>query len=286
MKHIPSLEQAEAYVRESLRTSSTAGDISTIAASLRELGAQALARGELEEARYLLAESYEGMQAVGDVIFAGRSRSMLVRLEAQRGDLAAARQGCAELLRSARAGLGLLLTEAAYGLALILEAEGSPADALAVLLVLGGAPGEHATLALAARLRSALERSLGSEQRAQAANLARGKQLLPWLEELCARLPAPALAAPADDAPIVPSGALLVPDTGEMLSPREVEVLRLMIAGLGNQAIADALVISLHTAKKHVARVLEKLGADTRTQAALRGRSLGLAPLRNTLPPR
>ena len=280
--------EAEACVRESLRVSSATRDSSTIAACLRELGAQALARGELDEARYLLAESYEGMLAVGDMIFAGRSRAMLVRLEAQRGELAAARQGCAELLRSARLGLGLLLTEAAYGLALILEAEGSPAEALAVLLALASVPGEQATLVLAARMREALERKLGPEARAQAASLARDKQLLPWLEALCARLPAPMLAAPApaNDAPIVPSGALLVPDTGEMLSPREIEVLRLMIAGLGNQAIADALVISLHTAKKHVARVLEKLGASTRTQAALRGRALGLAPLRDTPPTR
>jgi LuxR family maltose regulon positive regulatory protein len=69
-----------------------------------------------------------------------------------------------------------------------------------------------------------------------------------------------------------------VTETGETLSPREVEVLRLIIAGAGNQAIADALVISLHTAKHHVASILQKLGASTRTQAALRGRALGLEP--------
>ena len=78
--------------------------------------------------------------------------------------------------------------------------------------------------------------------------------------------------------PIVASGALFIAETGEILSPREIEVLQMLIGGVGNQIIADTLVISLHTAKKHVASILKKLGVATRTQAALRGRALGLAP--------
>ena len=72
-----SATDAEAYVRESLRISSATRDRSTIAACLRELGALALARGEFDEARYLLAESYEGMRELGDLMYAGRSRSLL-----------------------------------------------------------------------------------------------------------------------------------------------------------------------------------------------------------------
>ncbi len=56
-------------------------------------------------------------------------------------------------------------------------------------------------------------------------------------------------------------------------------MLRLLIAAASNQVIANTLVISLHTAKNHVASILQKLGVATRTQAALRGRDLGLAPL-------
>ncbi len=70
-----------------------------------------------------------------------------------------------------------------------------------------------------------------------------------------------------------------VPETGETLSPREVEVLRLLIGGAGNQAIADSLVISLYTAKHHVANILQKLGVASRLEAAHRGRALGLEPL-------
>ncbi|MBI5876147.1 MAG: AAA family ATPase [Chloroflexi bacterium] len=65
-----------------------------------------------------------------------------------------------------------------------------------------------------------------------------------------------------------------VPNTGETLTPREVDVLRLMVAGAGNQAIADALVISLHTVKHHVAQILAKLAVSSRTEAAARARDL------------
>jgi DNA-binding NarL/FixJ family response regulator len=54
------------------------------------------------------------------------------------------------------------------------------------------------------------------------------------------------------------------------LSPRETEVYGLIAQGLSNRAIAQALFISEATVKVHVRRILEKLGVETRTQAALR----------------
>lgn len=52
------------------------------------------------------------------------------------------------------------------------------------------------------------------------------------------------------------------------LTPREIEVLQLIAAGKTNQEIADELVISLHTAIRHVANILEKTGEPNRTSAA------------------
>jgi DNA-binding NarL/FixJ family response regulator len=53
----------------------------------------------------------------------------------------------------------------------------------------------------------------------------------------------------------------------DTLTPREVEVLRLIAAGSRNRDVADALSISEDTVKVHVKHVMEKLGANDRTEA-------------------
>jgi NarL family two-component system response regulator LiaR len=52
------------------------------------------------------------------------------------------------------------------------------------------------------------------------------------------------------------------------LTPREVEVLRLIVAGLHNNEIATHLTISQSTVKTHVSNILTKLGTSTRAEAA------------------
>lgn len=65
----------------------------------------------------------------------------------------------------------------------------------------------------------------------------------------------------------------------EGLTPRELEVLALIAAGASNKLIARRLGISTHTAKFHVARVLEKLGAVSRAEAVGIAARLGLVLL-------
>jgi LuxR family maltose regulon positive regulatory protein len=55
-----------------------------------------------------------------------------------------------------------------------------------------------------------------------------------------------------------------------------MEVLRLLAAGKRNQEIADELYVTRDTVKKHITHILDKLGATTRTQAAVRAREIGL----------
>jgi DNA-binding NarL/FixJ family response regulator len=63
------------------------------------------------------------------------------------------------------------------------------------------------------------------------------------------------------------------------LTPRELEVLAAMADGLSNKAIARRLAISFHTAKFHVAAILEKLGAETRTEAVMKAAQRGMVML-------
>jgi LuxR family maltose regulon positive regulatory protein len=74
---------------------------------------------------------------------------------------------------------------------------------------------------------------------------------------------------PAGELP--PAQALIEP-----LTPRELEVLRLIEAGYSNQDIAGRLVISMPTVKRHISNIYAKLGAESRTQAVSMGRELGL----------
>jgi NarL family two-component system response regulator YdfI len=62
----------------------------------------------------------------------------------------------------------------------------------------------------------------------------------------------------------------------EHLTPREIEVLQLLSEGLGNKEIASRLNISEHTAKFHVASIMGKLGATSRTEAVTLGIRRGL----------
>jgi LuxR family maltose regulon positive regulatory protein len=64
----------------------------------------------------------------------------------------------------------------------------------------------------------------------------------------------------------------------ELLTPRELEVLQLITAGDSNQMIADKLVITVRTVKKHTSNIYGKLSASSRTQAVARARELGLLP--------
>jgi two-component system NarL family response regulator len=62
--------------------------------------------------------------------------------------------------------------------------------------------------------------------------------------------------------------ALQAQESSEHLSEREVEVLALIVRGMANKQIAHSLGIAEATAKNHVKKILHKLGAQDRTQAA------------------
>jgi LuxR family maltose regulon positive regulatory protein len=65
-------------------------------------------------------------------------------------------------------------------------------------------------------------------------------------------------------------------DDNQDVSHREREILRLVAAGLSNRDIAQAVHLSEATIKWHLHNLFAKLGVRSRTQAVLKGKSLGL----------
>jgi DNA-binding CsgD family transcriptional regulator len=85
------------------------------------------------------------------------------------------------------------------------------------------------------------------------------------------------LAAPEDAPPGLTAVALLSPATHlHGLTPRELEVLGLLVEGCSNHEVARALVVAPRTVAAHLEHILVKLGASTRTLAAVRAERDGL----------
>jgi two-component system, NarL family, response regulator YdfI len=76
--------------------------------------------------------------------------------------------------------------------------------------------------------------------------------------------------------PSSPARSQALEELSEALTPRESEVLQMLASGLGNKEIAGKLAISEHTVKFHVASILGKLGATSRTEAVSLGIRRGL----------
>jgi DNA-binding CsgD family transcriptional regulator len=84
----------------------------------------------------------------------------------------------------------------------------------------------------------------------------------------------------APDAVVVPSTAISASADGDVpLTPRELEVLALLAEGASNKVIARRLGISVHTAKFHVASLLDKLDAVGRTDAVAHAARRGVINL-------
>jgi DNA-binding NarL/FixJ family response regulator len=137
----------------------------------------------------------------------------------------------------------------------------------AYVVLLHGSDDEASSLAaLAAGARAILPRKAGGDEILAAIKaVTMGLVILPC--ELLPTLLDGAASADGDE-------------TGHVrLTPRELEVLAAIADGASNKAIARRLGISFHTAKFHVAAILAKLEADSRTEAVTRAAQLGLVML-------
>jgi DNA-binding CsgD family transcriptional regulator len=110
--------------------------------------------------------------------------------------------------------------------------------------------------------------------RGRAEDAGRAASLLIEAAELAERIGMPTLLARIDGlgSPVAPTTTL--PDE---LSPREVDILRLVVRGLSNRQIGEELFISEHTAANHMRSILRKTSCANRTEAATYAHRHGLA---------
>ncbi|HLH01778.1 MAG TPA: response regulator transcription factor [Bryobacteraceae bacterium] len=142
------------------------------------------------------------------------------------------------------------------------HARRAPVESLVVLL------SDHAAPSFDAQLRAWLPLNVSAEELATAILAAAQDLTVLTREQAQRRLPDSARLA-ADENAYIP----------EELTQRERQVLRMMADGLANKEIAGKLGISDHTAKFHVAQILAKLGAATRTEAVTIAIRRGLVPI-------
>ena len=147
-----------------------------------------------------------------------------------------------------------------------LAASGWAADITVVLLGDRVPPGGSAA-ALRAGVRAVLPSDITPEQLVSALQAAADGLLVLHPSQMNEALPAGAAPSPE------------LQELAESLTRREVEVLQMLAAGLSNKEIAARLKISEHTAKFHVASILGKLGAASRTEAVSIGIRRGLVLL-------
>jgi len=147
-----------------------------------------------------------------------------------------------------------------------MAASGLAAD-LSVVLLSDSLPPGGSAAALRAGVRAVLPSDITPEQLVSALQAAAGGLLVLHPSQVNEALPAGAAPSPE------------LHELAEPLTRREVEVLQMLAAGLSNKEIAARLKISEHTAKFHVASILGKLGAASRTEAVSLGIRRGLVLL-------
>src|SRR5262249_16001684 len=145
---------------------------------------------------------------------------------------------------------------------------GLPAElpgSTAVVLLVSATPGAWVAEALRSGVRGVLPRE------------ASAGEMIAAIEATAAGLVAlhPSDLSPLLPAPPHPERAVST-DSGEPLTPRELEVFAMLAEGAGNKIVAWKLGITEHTVKSHVASIMSKLNATSRTEAVAIGIRRGL----------
>ena len=276
------LVDAEQHLSEAAMLARSADDTKWQALVLSVLGVVKRATGDVDQAVSMLTEAHDLWQARGSAWGIGVTTLGLATVALDRADAATAADYCRTSLTVRLAardvwGAGQCLIAAAE----IMQQCGESSSA-ARMLGSEAALRENYGGSLSFGLRQILERTLPAAQR----NLGDANFQSAWNAGRALALPeatAEAIAfltrAAADDET---NPARSVPEANRGafgLTPRELEVLRLVVAGQTDREIAETLFISRRTAEGHVSEILAKL--DVRSRAA----AVAMALRSNLIPP-
>ena len=238
------------------------GNRSWLAYILSDVGEHLVEYGDPARGAALLAEGVQLHRELGNKQGLGNKLSDTALMKHSAGDEAGAARTYAESIRLLREGGDTwYLATPVGGLAAVAMSAGRPVQA-ARLIGAAGAMRERSGAALWPKER---ERFLQTERDARAAL---GEAT--YLRDVAAGRALP-LASVIAEAMAVAEAAPEEPDAGG-LTPRELDVLRLLAKGLSNPEIAEALYIGRGTVRTHVSNILGKLGARTRTEATMLAR--------------
>jgi NarL family two-component system response regulator YdfI len=172
--------------------------------------------------------------------------------------------------------LGEILADAAPDVVLV-DTAGEPFDAALESIAASGLASDVSVVVLGDALTPAASaEALRAGIRAALPTDISPEQLVAALQAVASGL---VVLHPAHANEALPAGAASSPaldELAESLTRREQEVLQMLAAGLSNKQIAARLNISDHTVKFHVASILGKLGAASRTEAVSIGIRRGL----------
>lgn len=166
--------------------------------------------------------------------------------------------------------------------AIVLDSTGEPFESFLDSVMASGLASDFAVILMVEPASlAALSAALGAGVRAVLPNDISPDQLVAALEAARSGLvvlhPTQSLAPVSTNGfPRSPARSQALEELAEALTPRESEVLQMLASGLGNKEIAAKLAISEHTVKFHVASILGKLGATSRTEAVSLGIRRGL----------
>jgi ATP/maltotriose-dependent transcriptional regulator MalT len=232
-----------------------------IAIALSQVGQIAFLQGELENAEAFFAESLQLSQEMGDRQSTMRTRLLMAGLAARQGHDALARREYEESLALAiEVGVVGFIASGLKGLGCMATAQGQYSWAALLWGVAELLPESHSVAIpqpIYERMRMTARAHLGESAFEQ--HLAEGRAMTPAQAVAAQPTMPPEIPAPATTkrSPAYPAG----------LTPREVEVLRLVADGLTDAQVAEHLVISLRTVNAHLTSIYQKLHVSSRGAA-------------------